>query len=468
MPRKLFNPHGYQKKLIAHQLLAPRGATWAGMGTGKTVSTLSTLDILHCAGDLQSPALVLAPLRVAQSTWPDEVAKWEHLSHMEVTPIVGSAQTRHRKLFWELARGNSSVFSINYENVEWLKQTLADARMGWPFEVVIADESTRLKGFRTRQGTKRAKALGQIAHSKAKRWINLSGTPTPNGLKDLWGQQWFLDGGASLGRSYKAFKDRWFKKGYDSFSIEPLPHAEKEIHAAIADLCLSVDHELDTDEPLTNRIYVDLPSKARQQYREMEKAMFTNLAGVDLEAFSAGARTLKCLQIANGAVWLGDPAEKNRQWAEVHTAKIDALESIIEEASGAPVLVAYHFRPDLVRLLKAFPKARELDSNPQTIRDWNAGKIPILIAHPASTGHGLNLQDGGNILVFFSVDWNLEFHDQIIERIGPVRQKQAGHDRPVFVHYILAIDTIEDAVMDRLIDKRSVQDVLLEAMRRRE
>ena len=192
--------------------------------------------------------------------------------------------------------------------------------------------------------------------------------------------------------------------------------------------------------------------------------MFAQIGEHEVEAFNAAAKTMKCLQLANGAAYVG---EDGTQWAEVHDVKLQVLDEVIEEAAGMPVLVAYHFKSDLARLLKAFPKGRQLDKDPQTLRDWNAGKIPVLFAHPASAGHGLNLQDGGNILVFFSVNWNLEEHQQIIERIGPTRQMQAGHDRPVFIHYILARDTVDEIVLARIETKREVQDLLLEALKRR-
>ena len=459
---KLFTPHGYQVEIIDHQLELARGATFAGMGTGKTVASMTALDALQLGKDGR-PGIVFAPLRVAQSTWPAEAAKWDHLSGMQVTPIVGSAETRHRLLFGELKRGNTALFTINYENAAWLVETLAAAGAGWPFGSVIADESTKLKGFRLRQGTKRARALGRIAHAKAARWVNLSGTPAPNGVKDLWGQTWFLDAGQRLGRTYDTFSQRWFRAAFNGFGMDPLPHARAEIERLLSDICLTVMNGLDVDKPIVNTIYVDLPSRARTLYRDMEKDMYAEIAGVGVEAFSAGSKTMKCRQLASGAIYTDDEGS----WHEVHDAKLQALEDVIEEAAGMPVLVAYYFKSDLARLRKAFPKARHLDADPKTIDDWNAGRIPVLLAHPASAGHGLNLQDGSNILVFFSVDWDLELHDQIIERIGPARQKQSGHDRPVFIHYILASDTVEDVVMERLTTKREVQDLLLEAMQRK-
>jgi len=450
----------YQKLIIDHILDKERCNAFVPMGLGKTISTLKALESLSLVDD--SPTLVLAPLRVAQSTWPDEVKKWS--VDLPVTAIVGSAEQRAQSL-----RSDSAIFTINYENVPWLVDWFKYNPRPWPFKTIVADEVTKLKGFRTRQGTKRAKALAEVAHKKVDRWIGLTGTPAPNGLKDLWGPMWFVDGGQRLGKSFAAFSDRWFRKSYDGFGMDPLEHAQREIEQSISDVCLSLDAKdyFDLKEPITNRITVDLPYKARQQYRDMEKKMFLELEGhlgpTAVEALNAASKTQKCLQLANGAIY----TDESKNWTEVHDAKIAALDDIIEEAGGAPVLVAYHFRHDLHRLRAAFPRGRVLDSDPETIRAWNAGKLPVLFAHPASAGHGLNLQDGGNILVFFSVNWNLEEHQQIIERIGPVRQLQAGHNRPVFIHYILANETVDFDVLERLESKATVQEVLMKAMKRR-
>lgn len=456
MTRKIYTPRPYQGLIGGHILEVERCAIWAGMGLGKTISTFTALDALFMAGE-DAPALVLAPLRVAKTTWPEEARKWSHLRHIDVMPIVGSEAERRMALKYDV-----SVYTTNYENLVWLVEHFGDR---WPFRTVISDESTKLKGFRLRQGTKRAHALGRVAHTKIKRFIELTGTPSPNGLADLWGQMWFIDGGKRLGRTYDAFRQRWFQKSFDGYGMSAMPFAQEQIQAALSDVCLSIDAKdwFDLDEPIINNIYVDLPIRARQLYRDMEKQMFMELEGHEVEAFNAAARTIKCLQIANGAAYVDD----KQNWKEVHDEKLQALEDIIEEAAGAPVLVAYHFKSDLARIVQAFPKARILDADPNTIREWNEGKIPVLLAHPASAGHGLNLQDGGNILVFFGHWWNLEERLQIIERIGPVRQKQAGHDRPVFIHNIIARDTVDEMVIERVETKREVQDLLLEAMKRR-
>lgn len=449
-----FTPRPYQTLITNHILDNNRAAVWAGMGLGKTTGSLNAIDNLLLVES--DPVLVLAPLRVARSTWPDEARKWDHLKNIHVMPIVGNEAERRMAL-----KHDASVYTTNYENLPWLIDFYGER---WPFKTVISDESTKLKGFRLRQGGMRAQALGKVAHTKIKRFVELTGTPSPNGLQDLWGQMWFLDAGVRLGRTFAGFKQRWFRPSHDGFGIIPMDHAQVEIQDKLRDLCLTIDAKdwFDLKDPIVNNIYVDLPIKARKLYQDMEKQMFMQIEEHDVEAFNAAARTVKCLQLANGAAYVGDG---NTEFKEIHDAKLQALEDILEESAGMPVLVAYNFKSDLARLRNAFPKGRALDANPQTIRDWNAGLIPILFAHPASAGHGLNLQDGGNILVFFGHDWNLENRLQIIERIGPTRQMQAGHDRPMFIHNIIARDTVDEMVMARVETKREVQDILLDAMK---
>ena len=454
--RTEFIPRPYQGMIIDHILDTPRCAVWAGMGTGKTVATLTAIDTLQMVED--GPVLVIAPLRVASDTWPNEVLKWNHLRGMNVSVITGTERERIAAI-----KAPAAVYATNYEQIVWLVGYWGDK---WPYATVVLDESTKVKNFRLRQGGKRAQALGSIAHTKIKRLIELTGTPASNGLKDLWGQSWFIDAGTRLGRSYSAFSQRWFREGFDGFSLVPVPSAQTEIQDKLRDVCLTIEAKdwFDLREPIVNDIMVDLPPKARKHYRDMEDQMYTELEGIEVEAFNAAAKTIKCLQLAAGAAYTDDTRTK---WTETHKVKLEALESIVEEAAGMPVLVAYNFKSDLARLLKAFPQGRHLDKNPGTISDWNAGKIPILFAHPASAGHGLNLQHGGNILVFFSPNWNLEEHLQIIERIGPTRQMQSGYDRPVFIHRIIARDTVDELVLDRLTTKRRTQDILLDAMKKR-
>jgi SNF2 family DNA or RNA helicase len=453
--------------MIEHELLVPRNLLLAGMGLGKTAGTLRCLDALQLVEP--GPAIVFAPKRVAQSTWPDEAAKWDNLKNIVVQPIVGTAAERRAAL-----KRDASVYTTNYENAAWLVEELGDR---WPFKTAVADEATRLKNFRLRNGGVRAQALAKIAHKYVTRWINLTGTFVPNGVIDAWGQTWFVDQGQRLGRTFGGFKDRWFRpvpdgRGY--FNWEPHAHAFAEITAALRDICLSVEAGDHFKLPplVLNTIYVDLPGPAMDVYRRMEREMYAEIAGAPVEAFNAAGRTIKCLQLANGAAYidvdrLDEDTANIREWREVHDVKLQAVESVITEANGQPVMVAYHFRPDLVRLQRAFPQGRVLDDDPQTIRDWNARRIPVLFAHPESAGHGLNLQDGGNILVFFGHWWALEPYLQIIERIGPTRQAQAGRtEQPVYVHHIVARHTVDQLVMRRRETKRGVNDLLVESMKR--
>jgi SNF2 family DNA or RNA helicase len=440
---------------MRHLQAVPRCALWMPMGGGKTVSVLSALRELSVVEDV-FPVLVLAPLRVAKSVWPEEIEKWAHLNSLRIVAVTGSVAQKRRAMAQP-----ADIVAVNYDNLQWFVEQFGDA---FPFRTIVADESTRLKSYRIKQGGKRAAALGRVAHMPSvRRFIELTGTPSPNGLPNLWGQIWFLDQGERLGRTYSAFENRWFRTGYDGHGLEPFEHTEREITERLRDLCLTVEG-MPVDQPIVNDIIIDLPPSARSLYRTLERDMFARLESADtINAVHAAALTMKCRQVASGAVYVND----TKEWREVHRAKIDALASIIEEANGAPVLIAYEFASDLARLKNAFPDARVLDSNPRTISDWNKGLISKLLAHPKSAGHGINLADGGNILAFFSMSWNLEEYLQIIERIGPMRQAQAGLDRPTFVHRILARSTIDGAMVERMSGKKSVQDILLAAMRAR-
>jgi len=466
---KPFTPHPYQKMISDHILDVPRCAVWAGMGMGKTCAALTALNALQLVDD--APTLVLAPLRVARDTWPDEAMKWQHTKHLDIMPIVGSEKERLAAL-----RYDRPVYSCNYDNLVWLVEHYGDR---WPFRNVVADESTRLKSLRLSyrtsktgkeflagQGGVRTRALGKIAHTKIKRFIQLTGTPSPNGLKDLWGQMWFLDAGARLGRTHTAFMQRWFKTDYDGYGSVALPHAQEQIQNALRDVCLTVDPKdwFDLKEPFVNNVYVTLPAKARAIYREMEKEMFVKLEEHGIEASNAAVLTGKLLQIANGAMYVDD----KQNWKEIHDAKIQALESIISETDGVPLLVVYNFKSDLARLQRAFPKGVLL-SAPEGAAAFKRGRAPLGFGHAKSIGHGYDgLQEYCWNVVIFAHDWNLEEYQQIIERVGPMRQEQSGHgDRLVTIHHIIARDTVDEMVMERRESKREVQDILLEAMKRR-
>lgn len=445
----------YQSDMADFAVRTPRCALLARMGAGKTVAALSALDWLSLAEDV-FPVLVMGPLRVARSVWPEEARLWA--PHLRVSTIVGDVEERRAAL----ARP-ADIYTVNYEQLPWLVEELGGR---WPFRAVIPDESTRLKSFRIKQGGVRAAALAKVAH-RASRWINLTGTVSPNGLQDLWGQYWFLDEGRRLGLTFSDFEDRWFRMKRDGYGLEPLAHAQAEIEERIADLSYVFDPRVyfGVEEPIVTRVKVELPPKARGLYREMEKRMYMEIEGNPIEAFNAASRTIKCLQLANGAAYIDEAAT---QWSPVHDEKLAALESIVNEAAGAPVLVAYHFKSDLVRLRERFKQGRVLDAKPQTITDWNEGRIPLMFLHPASAGHGLSLQHGGNIIAFYGLWWDLEQHEQVIERIGPVRQAQSGYDRPTYVYYIVAENTVDEAVLERLATKAGVQETLMKALKERQ
>jgi SNF2 family DNA or RNA helicase len=365
---------------------------------------------------------------------------------------MGTAKEREAAL-----RVPADIYTINYDALDWLVAHLGDK---WPFVTVVADELTRLKSFRLRQGGKRAGALGKVAHTRVERFIGLTGTPAPNGLKDLWGQTWFIDKGERLGSSYSAFESRWFRKGFDGFSLEAFPHSQEEIEEKLKDVCLTVRGAA-VDDAVVSPVYVDLDAKSRRLYNDMEKLFFAELREIGVEAVNAAVKANKLRQIAAGLLY-----DEDSTWHPVHGLKLEALESIVEEANGMPVLVQYDFIGDRERILKHFKQARFLDDDPKTIKRWNEGGIGMLLAHGASAAHGLNLQDGGNVLARFSFGWDLEHYMQILERIGPRRQKQAGHDRPVYDYPILARGTIDEVVFERHATKRSVQELLLAAMER--
>lgn len=455
-----YNPYEYQKLIIDMIKEKRRCNIWAGMGMGKTSSTATAIHELNAY-----PTLVVAPKRVALSTWPAEYEKWGHLQGVKVAPVIGTPRQRSDALL-----SNAEVFTINYENLPWLYE------QGFNCKTIVADESTRLKSFRTRR--KASKKTGKLTVKpsyalakmtcQATRHINLTGTPSPLGLTDLWGPQWFIDQGERLGKSFKAFTDRWFRAeqvGASRFAVKytPWPHAEQEITEALQDVSISIMPEdyLPIGEPIYKTLHAEMPAKAWKLYNQMEKDLFFEIGSAEIEAPSAAAKLTKCLQIAAGFVY-----DEFRSPIDLHDGKIDVLKSVVEEANGAPILVSYWWQHDLNKILKAFPQAVALGDDPSIIRKWNAGKIPILVAHPASCGHGLNLQDGGNILVFYSDWYNLEAHQQIIERIGPTRQFQSGHNRPTFVYSIVTEGTVDEEIAISHERKATLQELLIKRMKK--
>lgn len=444
-------PRSYAPEVLRFMAETGRCNVWMDPGLGKTSLVLMLLDALKLAGSSKFPALVLAPYRVARSVWSGEVAKWDRFSHLRVSPMIGTADQRYRA-FCKPA----DIYTMNYENLPWLIHGLEGSP--WPFKIVIPDESTRLKGFRLSHGSIRAGALAKAASCTA-RWVNLSGTPAPNGLIDLWGQCYFIDKGKALGRSYSAFEQRWFKTNRYSHEVKPKEFAQAQIAERIKPFTYSLraSDVFDLPEELHNPIYVDLPRKAMAMYREFEREMCVKLENAPtLTAKQAADLSLKCLQIASGAVFRN---EENTVWDEVHRAKLDALDELLDELSGNPLLLAYHFKHDLARIRERFPQARLIKTKADEDL-WCEGRIQLGLVHPASAGHGLNLQYGGHHIAFFSHWWDLEQFLQVIERIGNVRQLQAGLNRRVTVHHLLARGTVDERVYYSRMEKASVQDTL--------
>lgn len=478
---RILVPRVYQDQMHRFACIHKRVNWWAGPGSGKTGAGLMLFNTLKFWGEAKH-LLVVSTKRIANYVWTNERDKWEQFRHLSVAVAIGTPDQRLQAL-----RQGANITTINYDNLGWLAETLGDH---WPFDMVIADESTKLKSLkialqfhhktgtpflRSGGGSKRAAAFAKAAHHKVRYWVNMTGTATPNGLLDLWGQMWFVDGGARLGRSSTAYRDRWFhidkpKDNPHEIKYVPHYHAEAEIKALVREVTLTVDARdyMELPDTVYNRIMVPLDAKSRALYREMEREMHIELHGHDIDAVNGGAKTMKCRQLASGAVYaMPDQIGDAVPWLWVHDEKMDALQDLVEELAGAPLLIAYQFRSDLERLQKAFPQGRYFDDNPATLDVFRRGEIPQLFIHPASGGHGIDgMQDACNNIAFFSQTWSLEEYEQVIERIGNVRQVSSGQFRNTFVHLICAERTIDVTICDRLEAKAELQRSFMGGMKR--
>lgn len=433
----------------------PRSNLFAGMGLGKTPMVLSVLDLLLMSGSQFFPALVIAPKRVAQVVWTGEVKKWSQFEGISVVPIVGDLAAREAALRMPRA----DIYTINYENIPWLCERLGGK---WPFRIVIADESTRLKSFRLRGGGIRATALSYIAQ-KTGRWVNLTGTPATNGLTDLWGQCWFLDYGGALGRTYTAFFDRWFIEDQYSRRTIMVPNAAEEIQQAIAPFTLSLITEEclpDLQKPQRVRVECELPKKARETYADMEKRFFVDIGEDGIEAPTSAVKSMKLLQIASGAIY-----DSESTWHEVHTAKIEALKELLDDINE-PAMLSYHFNFTPERIKKAIPDAVIYRAEKDRLR-FNEGKTRLILVHPQSAGHGLDFSTGSRNMIYFDHTWDLELRLQVFERLGPARQFQNGLNRKTRMFDLVSKDTMDEQALDRVDGKMSVQEALLRARSRR-
>lgn len=436
----------------------PRCALWALPGAGKTAAVLHALADLYLTGEIER-VLVIAPLRVARDVWTDEVARWPDVAPVlgTIVPIVGTPAERRRAL-----AATPLIQTINYENLLWLTEEL---RGRWPFDTVVADEASKLRSFRVKQGGKRAHTLGSFAHTKVRRFWELTGTPSANSLAALWGQAWFLDGGQRLGRSFEAFQQRWFSYEGDKgrSALVPLPFAQEQITEALRDICLTIDPKdwFDLREPVRTRVPVKLPAAARDVYRKLQKELFAELRSGRVTAFNAAAKSSKLRQVASGNVYLDD---REGAWETVHTAKLEALEDLLAELNE-PAVVAYAFVSDRLALLARLPGAVDLATS-EGLRRFKAGHAQVGIAHPQSLGHGVDgLQRVCRTTIFYSSEWDHEGRLQLLERTGPTRQHQAGLNRNVLVYDLIATGTVDEAILGRHESKASVQQALLDSMR---
>jgi SNF2 family DNA or RNA helicase len=427
----------------------------ADPGMGKTAMVLMALCLLLMVGSTYFPALVIAPKRVAEVVWDGERDKWEDFQHLRIVKILGSREER----LAALRAPKADIYVINYENIGWLIEQFTQET--WPFKIVIADECSKLKGFRLNQGTKRASALSKIARFTG-RWWNLTGSPIPNGLQDLWGQAWFIDFGASLKRSYTAFLEAYFIENVYTHKITPQHGAEAAIHEAAKPwmLALRAKDWLDITEPQEIPVEVNMPEAAREQYKQMERQFFLQIDDASIEAGTAAIKSTKLLEMASGSVYDDNDIER-----AVHDAKIEGLADILEQIAPEPLLVAYYWRFDVPRILKAFPQAR-VYSGKQDERDWNAGKVPMMLLHMQSP-YGLNLHGPCHDICFYSYRWDAEAWTQMLNRVGATRQAQIESKRIVRVWSIRSRGTIDADVIDSNFKKLTVEEALKRARAQR-
>lgn len=439
-------PHEYQVFATNFIIDHPSSAVFLECGLGKSVITLSAIWQLMFDYFSISRVLVIAPLRVARNTWPDEIGKWDHLSDLRYSVVIGTEAERKAAL----AR-KADIYLINRENVDWL---ITKSGYRFDFDMVVLDELSSFKSAKA----KRFKSLIKV-RPRIKRIVGLTGTP--GNLMDLWPEFRLLDQGQRLGRYIGAYRSRFFdpdKRNQQMiFSYKPKPGAEKDIYLLISDMTISMKSldYLKMPDCVINEVKVSLSEDEREVYDEMRKEMVLDLNGEEIDAVNAAALSGKLLQMANGAIYTED-----KETVVIHDQKLEALEELIEEANGKPILVAYWFKHDLERI-KSRIKVREIKTD-KDIRDWNNGKIPVGLVHPASAGHGLNLQAGGSTLIWFGLTWSLELYQQTNARLWRQGQKET-----VVIHHIIAKDTIDEDVIRSLKLKEKTQDGIIEAVKAR-
>lgn len=452
----IFNPHAYQQHCVNKILEIAKLGLFLDMGLGKTVTTLTAIRILKYDRFLVRKVLVIAPKKVAEGTWTREKDKWDHTKILRVSPVLGSQPKRIRAL-----NTPADIYIINRENVCWLVDYY---RNSWPFDMVVVDESSSFKSH----SSKRFKALASVG-PHITRMVELTGTPSPNGLDDLWAQVFLLDGGERLGKRYTQFREHYFdpgRRGADGmvYDYKAKPGSEDSILQRISDICISMKAEdyLQLPDIIYHEVPVVLDPKARKAYDDLEWKMILELPEdeEDISVTSAAALSNKLLQLANGALY-----DDEHQAHEIHNCKIEAFLELIESLQGKPALVFYNFQHDRERILAALQKTRlrvrEL-KKPADEDDWNNGKIDILLAHPASAAYGLNLQHGGNHVIWFGLTWNYELYTQANKRLH-----RQGQTEKVIIHHLICSETRDEDVMQALERKDDVQNWAMQSLKAR-
>lgn len=453
-----FKPHDYQSYCIDYIKGHPVSALFLDMGLGKTVTTLTALRDLMLDELTVSKVLVIAPLRVARDTWPAEVDKWDHLADLDCSIIVGDLKTRTAAV-----NANALIYIVNRENVKWLVEYYEKNGRKWDFDCVVIDELSSFKNYQSQ----RFKYLRKV-RPFVRRWIGLTGTPTSNGLMDLWAEIGILDGGERLGRFIGRFRDAYFKPGSMNpstgvvFSYIPRPGAEEQIYDRISDMTISmkaVDH-LHMPECIYVNHEVTMSAPERKLYDQLKHDLIIPLEDGDIDAANAASLSNKLLQMSNGAVY-----DENKETRIIHDRKLEALEDLIESANGQPVLIAYWFKHDRERILSHLTSAgydpRDIKSS-EDIQAWNRGEVPVALIHPASAGHGLNIQSGGHILIWFGLTWSLELYQQTNARLW-----RQGQSSTVTIHHIITKDTVDEDVLSALASKDVTQEKLIAAVKAR-
>lgn len=463
--------HPYQVKTNAHMMEREQSMLHLAMGLGKTIATLTTIVDLFDTLSIKA-VLIVAPLRVCQTVWRQEAEKWEHTKWLRFSLIHGTPDKRMRAI-----RRQANIYLVNFENLPWLQKYMEDVFLSQgrylPFDMVVYDEISKLKNARTRQGTNRGRAAMKLLPFVRRR-VGLTGTPASNGLLDLFGQYLVVDGGARLGSSFEGYRTNYFYQT-DRAGYRYAPHesSPEKIANVIGDITISMSAEdyLDMPDLITNDILLELPDELREAYDTIEREMIVELqSGATVEVFNQASLVNRTLQYANGAIYT---EAGGRAWEQIHDIKLDALEEIVEESAGQPILVAFEFRHDAYKILKKFPDAVWFSSDltekeaVKAIDDFREGRLKMLIGHPASMGHGLDrLQQSGHIVVWYGLNWSLDLYDQTIARLW-----RQGQTVPVIVHRLIMNNTtdlvVQEALRRKASDETTIKSAILDYWRQK-